>query len=182
MKYNCRRNIEGNERKTLNPLKVPIFSPTVYRPLILLSLLHCLLQCSGAQFIKKFMIQILDSNSFDNSPQANVTELTDESNFNIKTDDLDYALPLVILSVRLAVIFLMAFLVKKLRVRFLYFLSLFTTLKLLVCLALISDPALIGLNLSDTISLTDKINNGRAKSRSSVLILKFFSSKTVMFA
>ena len=100
------------------------------------------------------MIQILDSNSNNSNSNksflANVTELTNESNLNNKTDDLDFALPLVILSVRLAVIFLMAFLVKKLRVRLLYFLSLFTTLILLVCLALVSDPALIGLTLSDT--------------------------------
>ena len=100
------------------------------------------------------MIQILDSNSNNSNSNksflANVTELTNESNLNNKTDDLDFALPLVILSVRLAVIFLMAFLVKKLRVRLLYFLSMFTTMTLLLCLALVSDPSLIGLNLSDT--------------------------------
>ena len=147
MKYNSRRNLEGNKKKTLSPVKIPLLSPTVYRPLLLISTLHCLLQCSGSQFIKKFMIQILDSHSPSKSSPVNVTVQTDEN--NIKTDELDYALPLVILSVRLAVIFLMSFLVKKLRLRFLYFLSLFTTLILLVCLALISDPALIGLNLPD---------------------------------
>ena len=107
------------------------------------------------------MIQILDSNSSFNpdtevfSSFENVTEdKIENDNLGcphplVKYYDLNYVLPLVILSVRLAVIFLMAFLVKKLRVRLLYFLSLFTTLILLVCLALVSDPALIGLTLSD---------------------------------
>ena len=128
----------------LNPLKVPICSPvcSVFRPLILITLLMCLLQCSGSVFIKKFMIQILTTKV------RNVTEQAVEN--NITVDDLDYALPLIILSVRLAVIFLMAFLVKKLRVRFLYFLSLFSALILLVCLALASDPAQLGLSPSDT--------------------------------
>ena len=127
-----------NTETNLNPfrLKVPISSPTMYKPLILITLLTCLLQFSGSFYIKKFMIQILDSHT----PKEGVKETT----------SLDFALPLIILLVRLAVIFLMAFLVKTLRIRFLYFISLFLTIPLLFCLALASEPTLIGLVLSDT--------------------------------
>ena len=89
-----------------NTLKIPLSSPTVYSPLILLTMLTCLLQCSGSAFIKKFLIQILSSEAGESQ--------------------LNYFLPILILSVRLVVTLLMSFLVHKVRVRLLYFLSLFT--------------------------------------------------------
>ena len=111
------------------------------------------------------MIQILDHNTGVLQADVNQTDPDEDRYFgpplvtrnqtevtekNHNDDDLEYGLPLIILVVRLLVIFLMAFMVKKLRVRFLYFLSLFTTLVLLLCLALASDPAQIGLDLSVT--------------------------------
>ena len=134
------RKIAGmNTKNYLNPLslKALISSPIVYKPLVLITLLNCLLQCSGSVFIKKFMIQILNTQSSSGSDK-------NESN------TLVFALPLIITSVRLAVLLFMSFLVKKLRVRFLYFTSLFITVILLICLALASDPTLIGLDLPDT--------------------------------
>ena len=139
-------------RKNLNPLRIPISSATVYKPLILISLLHCLLQCSGSHFIKKFLIQILDSNE-EADLLASFANMTNHSVANpIQDDDLDYALPLVILLVRLMVTCLMSYMVMKIRVRFLYFLSLFTTVVLLLCLAIVSGGALFGfgLRLTDT--------------------------------
>ena len=121
---------DGGKQGWKNTLKIPLSSPTVYSPLILLTMLTCLLQCSGSAFIKKFLIQILSSEAGESQ--------------------LNYFLPILILSVRLVVTLLMSFLVHKVRVRLLYFLSLFTSLTLLLCLALASDPALIGLNLSET--------------------------------
>ena len=147
------RSMEENEsplkvwlQESLERLKVPINSPTVYRPLILITSLMCLLQCSGSVFIKKFIIQILASNS-EETPRIVEDAKLNSSNLSltvtVSPDNLNYYLPLIILSVRLAVIFLMAFMVKKLRIRFLYFLSLFMTVVVLTCLGLVSDAHVI---------------------------------------
>ena len=147
------RSMEENEsplkvwlQESLERLKVPINSPTVYRPLILITSLMCLLQCSGSVFIKKFIIQILASNS-EETPRVVEDAKLNSSNLSltvtVSPDNLNYYLPLIILSVRLAVIFLMAFMVKKLRIRFLYFLSLFMTVVVLTCLGLVSDAHVI---------------------------------------
>ena len=102
--------------------------------MLLLTLLTCLSQCSGSAFIKKFLIQILSS---------------DTGGGGGGDTKLNYSLPILILSVKLVVTLLMSYLVHKFRVRLLYFLSLFTTLLTLVGLALASNPALIELNLSE---------------------------------
>ena len=133
-------------------MKVPINSPTVYRPLVLITSLLCLLQCSGSVFIKKFLIQILASHPAKTEEEATKNNsngslaLTETPN----PDNLNYFLPLIILSVRLIVIFLMAFMVKKLRIRFLYFLSLFITVIILICLGLVSEISLINIEMSVT--------------------------------
>ena len=133
----------------LERLKVPITSRIVYKPFILILMLTFLQQCSCSLFIKKFLIQILNSNSeeVDRRTTGNVTEpeLSD-----VDDDKLNYALPLIILSIRLSVILLMAIMVQRTRVRLLYFISLFATFLLLVSLALISDTAVTGLSLSFT--------------------------------
>ena len=53
--------------------------------------------------------------------------------------NLNYFLPLIIFTVRLMVLFLMAFMIKRIRMRFLYFLSLFLTVTILCILGLVSD-------------------------------------------
>ena len=147
-----RKSVEENEKplkfwflENIDKLKFPLNSPTVYRPLVLVTSLLCLLQCSGSVFIKKFIIQILASNSdkarVETESERNSSNQTDV--LNDSPDNLNYYLPLIILSVRLIVIFLMAFMVKKLRIRFLYFISLFLTVIILTCLGLVSDVGLI---------------------------------------
>ena len=147
-----RKSVEENEKplkfwflENIDKLKFPLNSPTVYRPLVLVTSLLCLLQCSGSVFIKKFIIQILASNSdkarVETESKRNSSNLTDV--LTDSPDNLNYYLPLIILSVRLIVIFLMAFMVKKLRIRFLYFVSLFLTVIILTCLGLVSDDGLI---------------------------------------
>ena len=147
-----RKSVEENEKplkfwflENIDKLKFPLNSPTVYRPLVLVTSLLCLLQCSGSVFIKKFIIQILASNSdkarVETESERNSSNQTDV--LNDSPDNLNYYLPLIILSVRLIVIFLMAFMVKKLRIRFLYFVSLFLTVIILTCLGLVSDDGLI---------------------------------------
>ena len=147
-----RKSVEENEKplkfwflENIDKLKFPLNSPTVYRPLVLVTSLLCLLQCSGSVFIKKFIIQILASNS-DKARVETESERNSSNQTYVLTDspdNLNYYLPLIILSVRLIVIFLMAFMVKKLRIRFLYFISLFLTVIILTCLGLVSDVGLI---------------------------------------
>ena len=147
-----RKSVEENEKplkfwflENIDKLKFPLNSPTVYRPLVLVTSLLCLLQCSGSVFIKKFIIQILASNS-DKARVETESERNSSNQTDVHTDspdNLNYYLPLIILSVRLIVIFLMAFMVKKLRIRFLYFVSLFLTVIILTCLGLVSDDGLI---------------------------------------
>ena len=154
-----RKSVEENEKplkfwflENIDKLKFPLNSPTVYRPLVLVTSLLCLLQCSGSVFIKKFIIQILASNS-DKARVETESERNSSNQTDVLTDspdNLNYYLPLIILSVRLIVIFLMAFMVKKLRIRFLYFISLFLTVIILTCLGLVSDDGLIPSEISAT--------------------------------
>ena len=139
--------------ENLERLKVPIFSPTIFKPLVLISALNCLQQCSGSLYIRKFIIQILDNNSDqeDSDSSTAVTNMTtatsDDCGDNCDTensgDSLNYFLPLIIFSVRLLVLFMMAFLIKKIRMRFLYFLSLFLTVTILSILGIVSDSSLM---------------------------------------
>ena len=150
-------------KENIDRFKVPIFSPTILQPLMLISALNCLQQCSGSLYIRKFIIQILNSNS-DNETLAlvardgvtvfsdyiddyytldseNVREGGDIDNSDDGT--LNYFLPLIIFSVRLIVLFMMAFMIKRIRMRFLYFLSLFLTVIILSVLGIVSDPNII---------------------------------------
>ena len=150
-------------KENIDRFKVPIFSPTILQPLMLISALNCLQQCSGSLYIRKFIIQILNSNS-DNETLAlvardGVTVFSDyiddyytldsenvrEAGDIDKSDDgtLNYFLPLIIFSVRLIVLFMMAFMIKRIRMRFLYFLSLFLTVIILSVLGIVSDPNII---------------------------------------
>ena len=125
--------------ENLERLKFPITSPTVYKPLVLITALICLQQCSGAVYIKKFIIQILSTEENGYTLGLNSTCIDDQ---DIETaDDNRYILPIVILTVRLIVIFMMTFLLQRLRVRFLYFLSLFLTVLILCFLGLISNKS-----------------------------------------
>ena len=112
--------------------------------------------------IRKFIIQILDSNRDNETLVAMDSVLYSEyiddyytlDSENVREgggdidDDhhggtLNYFLPLIIFSVRLIVLFMMAFMIKKIRMRFLYFLSLFLTVIILSVLGIVSDPNII---------------------------------------
>lgn len=149
-------------KENIDRFKVPIFSPTILQPLMLISALNCLQQCSGSLYIRKFIIQILDSNRDNETLVAmdsvlysdyiddyytldseNVREGGDIDDDNDENGTLNYFLPLIIFSVRLIVLFMMAFMIKKIRMRFLYFLSLFLTVIILSVLGIVSDPNII---------------------------------------
>ena len=148
-------------KENIDRFKVPIFSPTILQPLMLISALNCLQQCSGSLYIRKFIIQILESNSDNETVVLRdgfvYSDYIDDyytldSSENIREDGdiddgdagtLNYFLPLIIFSVRLIVLFMMAFMIKKIRMRFLYFLSLFLTVIILSVLGIVSDPNII---------------------------------------
>ena len=142
-------NRKSSFNDSLQTLKIPIKSAAVYKPLVLGLILLVLQSLGGDAYISKFTIQILNSsensklstlnismesnNSLPASVLSNTTNLY--SSFKSKTEDSStFIFPLVIQIVKLVVIFLMTFLIRKLRVRFLYFLSLICTVIILAFL------------------------------------------------
>ena len=132
----------------MTAFKVPINSPSVYRPLALgitLLVLQCL---CGESYIGKNMIQILSSRGKSDKclgTATNLTQFTDKeplSNICQENHSSTLQLSLLIQSVKLVVITTMTFLIRKLRVRFLYFVSLILTVLILLCLGFISDNSL----------------------------------------
>jgi len=168
---------------TLQSLKIPIWSPSVYKPLILAAALGSLGSIAGDTFITKFLVQILNpeepgagaeseynltspalpppslsSNSshkitpvmFASMLVGNTSMLTsNQTGLNMTTmvvematDQAVYTYSLIIQCAKLVIVFAMAFLLRRWRVRFLYFLSLVFTVSVLVCLGFASDQAL----------------------------------------
>ena len=137
--------------ENLRYLKIPICSPTVYKPMVISIVLLGLQSCAGDAYITKFIIQILNSEeNRDETMRAPTLQASIASNNKTETflnepepchkeDSNGYSLPLVIQSVKLIVIIMMTFLLPKVRVRFLYFLSLILTVILLIFLGLICD-------------------------------------------
>ena len=83
--------------------------------------------------------------SYNNHSLSEEIDLFDKTESDMLKSDkdesvnLNYFLPLIIFTVRLMVLFLMAFMIKRIRMRFLYFLSLFLTVTILCILGLVSD-------------------------------------------
>ena len=100
--------------ENLKRLKIPIFSPTVFKPLLLITALIILQQCSGAVYIKKFIIQILSQEDHVGI-EVDLNSTLRIDNDEEMMDNKRYILPIVILTVRLIVIFMMTCLLQKLR-------------------------------------------------------------------
>ena len=78
--------------------------------------------------------------SYNNQSLSEEIDLFDKTESDKdESVNLNYFLPLIIFTVRLMVLFLMAFMIKRIRMRFLYFLSLFLTVTILCILGLVSD-------------------------------------------
>ena len=121
-------------------------SPTVYKPLILSIVLLTIQSCAGDAYINKFIIQILNSDE----KQAQVSTSVAAEEACMSEGGQNYILPLVIMTVKLIVILLMTFLLRKIRIRLLYFSSMVLTVILLVLLGIISDTALSSSLFSST--------------------------------
>ena len=116
-------------------------SPTVYKPLLLSVLLLIIQSCAGDAYISKFIIQIINSETARNSSIPKNISTNSEKSCQHE-DAQDYILPLVIQTVKLIVILFMTFLLRKIRIRVLYFISLIFTVILLLLLGLICEPSL----------------------------------------
>ena len=82
-------------------------------------------------------VSIKDYNNQSLSEEIDLFDKTESD--KDESVNLNYFLPLIIFTVRLMVLFLMAFMIKRIRMRFLYFLSLFLTVTILCILGLVSD-------------------------------------------
>jgi len=175
--------------ETVQSLKIPICSPSVYKPLILAAALGSLGSIAGDTFITKFLVQILnpEDTSADEMSGVNLTSpalpppslstnssrkmsplmftsmlvgnksmlTSNQTDLNlttmaveIATDQAVYTYSLIIQCAKLVIVFAMAFLLRRWRVRFLYFLSLVFTVTVLVCLGFASDQSLSSAFLS----------------------------------
>jgi len=166
--------------ETLQSLKIPICSPSVYKPLILAAALGSLGSIAGDTYITKFLVQILNPEKTvpGEMPTVNLTSLglpppslssnssrkmspemftsmlvsststltSNLTSLNMTTTLVEMAsdqavitYSLIIQCAKLVIVFAMAFLLRRWRVRFLYFLSLVFTVTVLVCLGFASD-------------------------------------------
>ena len=95
-------------RKGMSNMEFPPFgSRTIYKPLLLITSITCLKHFSGVSFTKKFLLQILAPKSKDGDPR------------------LPTLFAIGITTIRLFANLYMAKLIKKTRLRFLFFFSLF---------------------------------------------------------
>ena len=128
-------------REIIQAVNILIKSPSNYKPLALCTILLLLQSFGGESYINKNMIQILNSGEkFDGefSATTNLTQSTfSNSDKDIKTDANQLAI--LIQGAKLPVIMTMTILIKRLRVRFLYFTSLIFTAMVLLILGLISS-------------------------------------------
>jgi hypothetical protein len=108
-------------------LKIPLRSPEVYRPLVLILSITCLQHFSGFTFTKKFLLQVV-------APQNSTCE-----------DYTSYYFAMAINLLRFLANLLMARILVKIRIRLLFFLSLFATAICLSTLAFLLHPASQGL-------------------------------------
>lgn len=112
----------------MEKMKFPISSPTVYIPFILISSLISLQHFSGFTYSKRFMIQVLESKTNSTKPLLNISDTP----VPLNTDS--YYWGMLICGVYLASSLLVARLLRSIRRRFMFFISLLLTS---ICLTLI---------------------------------------------
>ena len=116
--------------------RIPLQSPEVYKPLVLILGITCLQHFSGFTFTKKFLLQVLaPQNKNMNSTSSNVTEIPGQSE-----DYTSYYFAMAINLLRFLANLLMARFLVNIRIRLLFFLSMFTTSICLATLAFLLHP------------------------------------------
>ena len=116
--------------------RIPLQSPEVCKPLVLILGITCLQHFSGFTFTKKFLLQVLaPQNKNMNSTSSNVTEILGQSE-----DYTSYYFAMAINLLRFLANLLMARFLVNIRIRLLFFLSMFTTGICLATLAFLLHP------------------------------------------
>ena len=116
--------------------RIPLQSPEVYKPLVLILGITCLQHFSGFTFTKKFLLQVLaPQNKNMSSTSSNVTEIPGQSE-----DYTSYYFAMAINLLRFLANLLMARFLVNIRIRLLFFLSMFTTSICLATLAFLLHP------------------------------------------
>ena len=117
-------------------LRIPITSPSVYQPMLLITWALCVQHLSGFTFTRKFLLQVLQSERIVNETTANST-----SEF-VQKETIDqnaYSFAIVIHLIRFVSNLLMARFLQIFRIRFLYFISLFSTAFCLIFLGFLEE-------------------------------------------
>ena len=105
-------------------LRIPISSPSVYQPMLLITWVLCVQHLSGFTFTRKFLLQVLQSERTMNETTSNSTS----DFFEHETIDQNaYMFAIIIHVIRFISNLIMARFLQILRIRFLYFISLFST-------------------------------------------------------
>jgi len=140
----------------LEKMKFPASSPTVYIPFLLISGLISLQHFSGFTYTKRFTIQVLGSMSTSQEPgskEVNTTkgplspDLADEP-VPLNTDNYYWAM--LVCGVYLASSLLVARLLRSIRRRFMFFISLFLTSVCLIGIGFLMEEKMLSSILSDT--------------------------------
>lgn len=121
-------------------LKIPFRSPEVFQPLMLILSITCLQHFSGFTFTKKFLLQVL-------APQnstLNSTTQDEAAQGDIDEDYTSYYFAMAINLLRFLANLLMARFLINIRIRLLFFLSMFATSICLATLGFLLHPACEG--------------------------------------
>ena len=116
-----------------NLLKIPLRSPEVYQPLVLILGITCLQHFSGFTFTKKFLLQVL-------APKNSTTSNEVDAPSQGREDFTSYYFAMAINLLRFLANLLMARFLVNMRIRLLFFLSMFTTSACLATLAFLLHP------------------------------------------
>lgn len=129
-------------------LKIPITSPAVYQPMILITCALCIQHLSGFTFTKKFLLQVLKTPEVQSNKTFSALNETTESQQEGSLDHKAYAFAMLINLIRFTSNLLMARFLRLFRMRFLYFISLFSTSICLVVLGLLEEGEILAPYLS----------------------------------
>ena len=120
-------------------LRIPIEKAEVYKPLVLILACTCLQHFSGFTFTKKFLVQILSQS--DRKEHCHEAMIKSHTTMPQERDDTIYYFAIIISFLRFSANLLMSYLSKKFRVRFLCFVSVFTTSGSLGLLGVLQHPS-----------------------------------------
>ena len=124
-------------------LRIPISSPAVYQPMMLITLALCIQHFSGFTFTKKFLLQVLKSPNFQKNHQSPLNNANKDTSEEISIDQKAYIFAILINFIRFISNLLMARFLRSFRIRFLYFISLFSTAVCLTILGFLEEETIL---------------------------------------